>query len=419
MKYNCILSFFFVCLLFVTSTSYAMEQNKYTVSQIIDIDISKVDSIKLEKKELKERYRLDINNTTSVDEFLEEFVELEVEAIDGPQKGRGASVVIRFSVGQMEYIYDSQEGFRLKDLANNKEIVSRYLIPYDKLARNIEIQQLKWLASKETVDEVISENKTFCKFTIGSNEAYLKNKEILVDSNPLVVPFIDNNTHQTMVPLRCVAEMFGCDVEWIAESNTVLLKERDTSIGFEIGEKDVSVQLKENIYKSDYIYKQPLWEKAFYLETAPYIINDRTFVPLRFISELFNFDVVWDGEKMDIYINEKEEKEYIQAYPFIEKDKEKIIIGLKAYSVSQIPIIRVFGNAQSIKFDVYDLDDKKMSIPKPYIPTEVIERIIYPEIENKFSTEFSKDNLDKGIYYSDIYFANNENILYRIFFDNQ
>lgn len=53
------------------------------------------------------------------------------------------------------------------------------------------------------------------KLTIGSKLMYVNNKEIELDTSPIVM------SDRTLVPVRAVAEGLGCDVDWIGGTSTV------------------------------------------------------------------------------------------------------------------------------------------------------------------------------------------------------
>ena len=57
--------------------------------------------------------------------------------------------------------------------------------------------------------------------TIGKNTASLNGKTVSIDSNPKVVPTITNG--RTLLPLRFVAEAFGFQVDWNAETRKIVL----------------------------------------------------------------------------------------------------------------------------------------------------------------------------------------------------
>jgi len=85
-------------------------------------------------------------------------------------------------------------------------------------------------------------------------------------------PFIDPETDRMMVPLRNVTNSIGVDVDWDDAAHAVLILLPYETLTLEIG--------------------RPL--SSGY--GVPVIVNDRTFVPLRFVMETFGATVEWDAE---------------------------------------------------------------------------------------------------------------------------
>ncbi len=107
--------------------------------------------------------------------------------------------------------------------------------------------------------------------TIGS-----KQMDVNVDTYELdVAPYIKNG--YTMVPLRFVAEAFGAKVGWDDGTKTVDIDFAGHHIKVVIGSAEAVVD--------DETVTMPLPAE---------IVNSRTMVPVRFISEAFGFTVKWD-----------------------------------------------------------------------------------------------------------------------------
>lgn len=104
-----------------------------------------------------------------------------------------------------------------------------------------------------------------------------------------VAPFINNE--RTLVPIRVISENLGYNVNWDNNSRKVTVKNSDKTIELFIGKKNVSVNGVDNS-----------------IDVAPMIKNERTFVPLRFISESFDNDVNWDNNTRTVKIHKKEAK---------------------------------------------------------------------------------------------------------------
>lgn len=93
---------------------------------------------------------------------------------------------------------------------------------------------------------------------------------------------------RTMVPVRFVIEdeALGGKVYWDSELRKVTLDCRGKHIEFSIGSTEAAVD-----------------GQAYYLDNAPYIYNNRTFVPLRFIAETLGAVVAWDSGKWEVSID--------------------------------------------------------------------------------------------------------------------
>jgi hypothetical protein len=62
-------------------------------------------------------------------------------------------------------------------------------------------------------------------------------------------------------------------------------------------------------------------------EIEPFIFGGRTFVPVRMVAELFNKEVVWDGDANKIFINDKtsptEKSETTETTVYVTKTGDK------------------------------------------------------------------------------------------------
>ena len=92
--------------------------------------------------------------------------------------------------------------------------------------------------------------------------------------NKDVRPYIKDD--RTMIPLRYIAEELKCKVEYVAETQEILIENGRTKLIFQIG---------STTYTNDGLKKT--------MDVAPEIVQDRTFVPLRAVSEALNCDVQW------------------------------------------------------------------------------------------------------------------------------
>ena len=111
-----------------------------------------------------------------------------------------------------------------------------------------------------------------------------------------VPPQIIND--RTMVPMRAVFEMFGMSVEWNGETRTITASQNDKVIKMQI---DSHVMLVSS--------------EARYLDVPPTIVQDRTLVPVRAISEALGCKVDWDGETRKVTITANYPNRTNKYYP--------------------------------------------------------------------------------------------------------
>ncbi|MBO8164220.1 MAG: copper amine oxidase N-terminal domain-containing protein [Brevibacillus sp.] len=98
---------------------------------------------------------------------------------------------------------------------------------------------------------------------------------------PDAKPYIDPSNSRTMVPARFVSEALGYQVFWNEATRKVIITKTINGKGF-------IVTLKEGENKAEVDGKQITFDAKAVIK------NDRTFVPLRFVSESFGATVTWD-----------------------------------------------------------------------------------------------------------------------------
>lgn len=101
--------------------------------------------------------------------------------------------------------------------------------------------------------------------------------------------FIDENG-RTLVPVRFVAESLGAQVGWEADTQTVPIMKEDQSIVLTIDQPVVQVD-----------------GKTVTLDTKAILSGGRTFVPLRFVSEVLGGQVDWDDQTDTVFIKTSED----------------------------------------------------------------------------------------------------------------
>ena len=98
-----------------------------------------------------------------------------------------------------------------------------------------------------------------------------------------VAPIIEND--RTLVPLRAIFEALGAEVEWDGDNQTVISAKGDDTCIFQIGNDKMFVN-----------------GEAKTLDVAAKIVEDRTLIPLRAVSEAYSCTVDWDGDTRTVTI---------------------------------------------------------------------------------------------------------------------
>ena len=115
--------------------------------------------------------------------------------------------------------------------------------------------------------------------TIGDKNAVKFGEDVEND----VAPIIRND--RTMLPIRFIAEALGAEVGWDGETRTVTITTEDITIEIVIDQSFATVN-----------------GEAVELDSPAFIESDRTFLPLRFVSENLGAQVDWVEETRQVVI---------------------------------------------------------------------------------------------------------------------
>lgn len=128
----------------------------------------------------------------------------------------------------------------------------------------------------------LQSDTTTILLAIGQRRAYINHKEHLLEAAPFI------SQQRTMVPLRFISEAFGAGIEWFPAERKILIQLEDKRIELWIQKTTALIDQKE-----------------FMLDAPPLIVNQRTFVPVRFISEALMAQVEWEAKEQIITIRRK------------------------------------------------------------------------------------------------------------------
>ncbi len=153
-------------------------------------------------------------------------------------------------------------------------------------------------------------------FAEDSNVNLQLNGEAVVSDQPAVIV-----NGRTMVPVRVVAEALGCEVKWDANTKTAVFVKDGVEASLTIGAAVLNI--------SDGNVSVPVE-----IDSPAVIINGRTMVPIRFLSDTFDCDVEWDGETKTVNVISKYVEDVVETPAAVEKDPVSDADFLKEYAES-------------------------------------------------------------------------------------
>lgn len=214
--------------------------------------------------------------------------------------------------------------FVLTGLLIFSSVLTVYAKP-DKAKHELKIKtETKLEAKGETKNQLEAQTQTRFEAKVKFNEFKAKvsvnGKEIKFDVPPVV------KEGRTLIPVRAVMNGLGAKVEWDQATNTITITKGDITIQFILGETKVLVNGKE------YTLDVPAME-----------ISNRTFVPVRFISEILGGKVNYDKETGDIEIEEENQTE-------IENNSEESTVSQDVYANTNETVTNsVYGTDEEVE----------------------------------------------------------------------
>lgn len=197
-------------------------------------------------------------------------IEIEGQGTNTPEEGEhkypaGTSVTLKAA---------AVEGWEFAQWIINKEAVSNMETEI-KLNGNVQAKAV----FKETQPKSPGAKKII--LTIDSKLMQVNSKEVTMDVAPIIAP----QTNRTMVPVRFVSEHLGAQVQWLQETKQVRIVLGDTEILLTIGSNKVLVNGEE-----------------IEIDCPAEVYGFRTYVPLRFVSEVLRAKVDWDETTRQVMI---------------------------------------------------------------------------------------------------------------------
>ena len=141
-------------------------------------------------------------------------------------------------------------------------------------------------------------------------------EQVQFDTQPII------EKDRVLVPMRAIYERLGAYVDWHESENTVYAKKEfgdslTKTITLTVGDEKMRVEEGGNLQAEETIIE---------IDSPAKIINGRTYVPLRAISEAFGCRVLWDDWLRMVSVqtpaptSQKEITEQLLKYNIIDED---------------------------------------------------------------------------------------------------
>lgn len=193
--------------------------------------------------------------------------------------------------------------------------------------------------------------------TIDGEKIRVKNRHVNFDVPPVI------KEGRTLIPVRAITEAMGGEVLWDAKYGIATIIKWDGSIRIDFFLDDVlydEEDIDDALYVGDpdaeegynvpggtiviYDMVDDAWvmrEDMAKTDVLPGLLNGRTFVPLRFISEVFGLRVGWNPDTGEIDIDEPDETEdpFIDPEEVIFKGQDVVVdLTLNGYTLESVEL---------------------------------------------------------------------------------
>lgn len=200
---------------------------------------------------------------------------------------------------------------------------------------------------------------------IGSNEGIVDGRFKRTDKeSPEVKPVIIDG--RTYVPLRFIAEAFGVIPDWDGETQKIILKGGKNEISLTIGEPSISVDGEK---------------KA--IDSAPYITDGRTMLPVRAVSEVLEKYVFWDDSGLIVIADENK-------FPNPEKTIEKVLMAKLIEKMNRTSVYSDSDGEYLIAKELIGDEIKVKAVTATTHDGNVPENTVDGDLQTRWSAEYEQ-----------------------------
>ncbi|MCC8169685.1 MAG: copper amine oxidase N-terminal domain-containing protein, partial [Oscillospiraceae bacterium] len=135
-------------------------------------------------------------------------------------------------------------------------------------------------------------------------DVYVDGALITFNDQPAII-----TDDRTLIPARGVFEAMDAKVTWDGDERTVTINSKDniTRVILTIDSPEMTVYTFTSLLSAD--------TETVTLDVAPQILNDRTMIPFRAVSEALNADVEWDSDSYTVNIVTSDMPESTEGMP--------------------------------------------------------------------------------------------------------
>ncbi len=216
------------------------------------------------------------------------------------------------------HIFGKKEQASVFDFKNLKVYQGEYIPEMSEYAKAMVVDPERTLVdfkdSKQKLDKAL---KNSVAMAIGNSVARVNNEYVnIYPGEPYVAPFISDDGN-TLIPARFATEAIGCEVE-VKSLEDFKISKDGNSIELRLGNRTAIIN-----------------GAPVEMPTAPVLVKDRLFIPLRFAAETFGKSVFWDDRGLIVISDRnavKEGQEEIIKPLLTEIRNYTTIFGNKKYS---------------------------------------------------------------------------------------
>lgn len=264
------------------------------------IERETIDGIYFYKSPIEENgsFSTSISDKDDIDEFYEKFIKLPLNDTYDSLNTTYIKITFAEHFDNNDQVIYQPDGFYYWNVdMEERKVLYKLYISADDVIKILEDMNYRWHENIGGGDGKITgvPIKDTIQFTIDSPIYIVNGIEKQIDkTNKNVVPFIDEKADRTLVPLRAIGEVSGYAVEWTEDEQKVTLSQNDRQIELFIGKADIKVRTGDD---------EP---EIIETDSAPVIVEERTFLPLRIIAELMGYEVDWKEVTQEIILQRKQ-----------------------------------------------------------------------------------------------------------------